>query len=85
MKPILAVVGWIAVVTVAFSGLSLNAEEQSTKVMRLGFVATVSTSVISSGYTVDFWERLRQLGWTRGKNLIVEEHWADGIWTACRC
>ena len=78
MKSVLAVVEWIAVVTVASSSLSLNAEEQSTKVMRLGFVATVSTSVISSGYTVDFWERLRQLGWIRGKNLIVEEHWADG-------
>jgi putative tryptophan/tyrosine transport system substrate-binding protein len=77
VKPFLVVVGCVVTI-LASANLSLHAEERSAKVMRLGFVATVSASVISPGYTVDFWERLRQLGWTRGKNLIVEERWADG-------
>jgi putative ABC transport system substrate-binding protein len=25
-----------------------------------------------------FWERLRELGWIKGENLVVEERWADG-------
>jgi len=25
-----------------------------------------------------FWERLRELGWVKGENLVVEERWADG-------
>ena len=48
------------------------------KVARLGFVALVSPSSITSGYTVDFYDHLRDLGWVRGKNLLVEERWAEG-------
>lgn len=48
------------------------------KAARMAFVATVSRSSISPGYTVDFWERLRELGWDRGNNLLVEERWAEG-------
>jgi putative ABC transport system substrate-binding protein len=77
LKPILSTIGCMAVI-VASASLSLHAEERPAKVLRLAFVATVSPSVISPGYTVDFWERLHQLGWTRGSNLIVEEHWAAG-------
>jgi putative tryptophan/tyrosine transport system substrate-binding protein len=54
------------------------AEAQPTKVMRLGFVATVSPSSISPGYTIDFYQRLGELGWVKGKNLLVEERWAHG-------
>jgi hypothetical protein len=31
-----------------------------------------------SAYSVEFWERLRELGWTKGQNLLVEERWAEG-------
>jgi putative ABC transport system substrate-binding protein len=56
----------------------VRAEEPAGKVVRMAFVATVSQASISPGYTIDFWERLRELGWVRGKNLIVEELWAEG-------
>jgi putative ABC transport system substrate-binding protein len=54
------------------------AEALAEKVVRLGFVATVSRSSISPGYSIGFHDRLRELGWVRGKNLLVEERWADG-------
>src|SRR5262249_59879275 len=65
-------------VSLAVINPSLRADEEPTKVVRIAFVATVSPSVISPGYTIDFWERLRQLGWTRGKNVFVDERWANG-------
>ena len=45
---------------------------------RLGVVLTVSSSSAPSAYTIDFWERLRELGWTKAHNLLVEERWAEG-------
>ena len=48
------------------------------KVATLGFVVIVSPSSITQGYTVDFYDRLRELGWVKGKNLLVEERWAEG-------
>ena len=56
----------------------LYAAEPAAKIARLGVVYTISPSSASVGYTVDFWERLRELGWTRDKNLLVEERWAEG-------
>jgi len=45
---------------------------------RLGVVFTISPSTTPSAYSRDFWERLRELGWTKGENLLVEERWAEG-------
>jgi len=47
-------------------------------VARLAFVSGITASSISPGYKVDFWQRLHELGWTRGENLLVEERWAAG-------
>jgi hypothetical protein len=59
---ILAVVlGMVIVATVAFP---LHGGEPAARIARLGVVYTVSRSSASIGYTVDFWERLRELGWT---------------------
>jgi len=50
------------------------AAEPADKVARVGFVGTES---LSRGVTA-FWERLHELGWVEGKNLIVEARWAEG-------
>jgi ABC-type uncharacterized transport system substrate-binding protein len=76
LKRILCRFACIAVVLAA--SLPLRAEEGTVHVKRLGFVATVSPSSISPHYTIAFWERLRQLGWIRDQNLLVEERWAEG-------
>jgi putative ABC transport system substrate-binding protein len=43
----------------------------------VGFVSPFSPSTDVS--SVDgFWQRLRELGWVEGQNLIIERHWAEG-------
>src|SRR5262245_43646003 len=52
------------------------AEERVQKVARLGFVHPSSPATDSR---VDgFWQRLRELGWVQGQNMLVEARWADG-------
>jgi ABC-type uncharacterized transport system substrate-binding protein len=58
------------------SPLSLAAEP-SQRVARVGFVAPLSPSTIPR-YEKAFWERLQQLGWVKGQNLVIEEHSAEG-------
>jgi len=50
------------------------AAEPTDKVARVGFVGTES---LSRGVPV-FWERLHELGWVEGKNLVIETRWAEG-------
>jgi putative ABC transport system substrate-binding protein len=45
--------------------------------MRLGFVGPASPSTAPPAI-VAFWERLRELGWVEGENLVVERRWAEG-------
>jgi putative ABC transport system substrate-binding protein len=45
--------------------------------VRLGFVHPQSPSTANRGVTA-FWERLRELGWVEGQNLVIEARWADG-------
>ena len=40
----------------------------------MGFVGTES---LSRGVPA-FWERLHELGWVEGKNLVIEARWAEG-------
>jgi len=49
-----------------------SAEEPTQKVARLGFVHSQSPSTANRGLP-GFWERLAELGWIRGRNLISEE------------
>ncbi len=69
----------LALVTAAaVLGSSLtHAAEPAQKVVRLGFVHSQSPSTTNRGLS-GFWERLAELGWVRGRNLIVEERWAEG-------
>jgi putative ABC transport system substrate-binding protein len=68
----------LGLITAATGWLPVHADEPAAKVARLGVVYTISPTTVSPGYSIDFWERLRQLGWVRGKNLLVEERWAEG-------
>jgi putative tryptophan/tyrosine transport system substrate-binding protein len=44
---------------------------------RLGFLGA-ATSQVGSSWLAALTERLRQLGWIEGRNLIVDARWADG-------
>jgi putative ABC transport system substrate-binding protein len=54
-----------------------RAAEPAQKVARVGFVGSESPSTVSRNNAA-FWERLRELGWVEGRNLIVERRWAEG-------
>ena len=43
----------------------------------MGFVHPQSPSTASRGVT-SFWERLRELGYVEGQNLVIEARWAEG-------
>ena len=70
----LLLMSWVTVL----GALHPRAADAAQTVVRLGFVATIEESSISPGYKIDFWQRLHELGWTRGENILVEERWADG-------
>ena len=75
----------LGLIILATGYLPLYAGEPAAKISRLGVVYTISPSAVSVGYTIDFWERLRELGWIRGKNLLVEDLTRGlGTWIA-RC
>ena len=54
-----------------------RAVEPTQRIARLGFVDPGSRSTALRGFAA-FWERLRELGWVEGENLVVESRWADG-------
>jgi putative tryptophan/tyrosine transport system substrate-binding protein len=64
-------------VTTPFGVPSGRAAELEQKVARLGFVDPGSPATALHGVD-EFWRRLRELGWIKDENLIVEERWAEG-------
>ena len=54
-----------------------RAAEPAPGVVRLGFVGPASPSTGVRAVS-QFWERLRQLGYVEGRNLIIEARWAEG-------
>ena len=54
-----------------------RAEERPQKTKRLGFVGLEWPSTSLCGVDA-FWDRLRELGWIRGRTLVVEERGAHG-------
>jgi putative ABC transport system substrate-binding protein len=47
------------------------------KVARVGRLYTGSAATVPRGFA-EFSERLRELGWTEGRNLVIESRWAEG-------
>ena len=63
--------------TAAVIGWSLTfGVESAHKVVRVGFVHPQSPSTATRGPSA-FWERLRELGYVEGQNLVIEPRWAD--------
>jgi putative tryptophan/tyrosine transport system substrate-binding protein len=54
-----------------------HAAESVQRVVRVGFVDPESPSTTVRGVP-QFWERLRELGWVEGHNLVIEARWAEG-------
>ena len=67
----------VALILAATGTSPMRAEEPSQRVVRLGFVGPLSPATISR-YNSTFWERLPELGWVEGQNLVVEARSADG-------
>ena len=53
------------------------AVELEGKVARVGRVYTGAPSTTTRGFAA-FTERLRELGWIEGRNLVIESRWAEG-------
>src|SRR5262245_27670597 len=51
--------------------------QQPARLPTIGFLG-VSTQANWSAWTAAFVQRLRELGWTEGRNLAIEYRWADG-------
>jgi putative ABC transport system substrate-binding protein len=56
--------------------LSVRAQ-QSAKLQTIGFLGTASPSTWGP-WTAAFMQRLRELGWTEGRNITIEVRWAEG-------
>jgi ABC-type uncharacterized transport system substrate-binding protein len=54
-----------------------RAADPAQRVVRLGFVGPESPSTAPPGVNA-FWQRLRELGYIDGQNLVIEERWAEG-------
>jgi putative tryptophan/tyrosine transport system substrate-binding protein len=77
MRTMKNAVSSILVVVVLFT-LTLVAEAQQTKkVPRIGFLATVSPSTLSDRVEA-FRQGLRELGYVEGKNIVIEWRYAEG-------
>jgi putative ABC transport system substrate-binding protein len=50
--------------------------QQPARLPTIGFLGTTTASAWKS-WTTAFVERLRELGWMEGSNVIVEYRWAD--------
>ena len=68
----------LAGLTAGALGLRLaHAAERTQRVVRLGVVSPELPSSAGHGPSA-FSDRLRELGWVEGQNLIVERRWAEG-------
>ena len=53
------------------------AADPAQRVVRLGFVFPGSSSTVPP-FVKAFWDRLHELGYVEGQNLIVERRWGEG-------
>jgi putative ABC transport system substrate-binding protein len=72
--------------TFLLANASIGAAKQPGKIPRIGFLTgQTTTSSTSSGPNIEaFRQGLRDLGYTEGKNIIIEYRGAGGSTNACR-
>ena len=51
--------------------------QKVSKVSRIGFLGN-STAALEANLIAPFREGLRDLGYVEGRNILIEERWADG-------
>src|SRR5690349_17971857 len=51
--------------------------QQAGKVYRIGYLSTPTRESVARGVDA-FVQKLRELGWTEGRNLVIEYRWAEG-------
>src|SRR6478672_7857403 len=66
------------VIIISLAFISTSYSQQPKKVPRIGYLATVSASRISSPRDKAFRQGLRELGYVEGKNIVIEWRWAEG-------
>jgi putative ABC transport system substrate-binding protein len=71
LRPLVLVFSLISAIS-AF-GLSVAAD----RIVRVGYVHPQDASSMPLADR-QFWERMRELGWIEGKNIVVERRWAEG-------
>ena len=69
--------GCIALAVAAVGTPFARSAEPAKSVAHVGFVHPQSPSTATRGVNA-FWERLRELGWVEGQNLVIEARWAEG-------
>src|SRR5262249_17773586 len=52
--------------------------QQPGKLPTLGFLGSVSVPAAQGRWVAAFLQRLRELGWTEGRNFVIEYRWAEG-------
>ena len=68
---------FLGLATGALLAAPLAAEAQPAKVPRIGFLGVASAATLTSRVEA-FRAGLREIGYTEGKNLVIEFRWADG-------
>jgi ABC-type uncharacterized transport system substrate-binding protein len=51
--------------------------QQATRILTIGYLGP-ATPVVESQRVAAFVQRLRELGWSEGRNLAIEYRWAEG-------
>jgi putative ABC transport system substrate-binding protein len=69
--------GVVLAIGVVASQPSASAADPASTTARVGRVYTGSPSTVPRGFST-FSERLRELGWAEGRNLVIEDRWAEG-------
>jgi putative ABC transport system substrate-binding protein len=52
--------------------------QQAGKLPTIGFLGSVSVPAAQGRWVAAFLQRLRELGWTEGRNFVIEYRWAEG-------